>query len=102
MRSGQTANSCKAKPPNRMINVASRDSRSTLRSPVCGDCAFQFIEQLRIDGVDRIDERGYGGPRRGTEQPAHGILCTSPLDVLPSDLCAINERFAAPISLDEA
>src|ERR1700685_697242 len=94
MRSGQAANSCNANPPKRTINVASRDSRSTLRSPVCSHGAFQLIEKLWIDGIDRINQRCHGGARRRTKESAYGIPRTSALHLLWSDPCAIDERLA--------
>src|SRR5580704_8615750 len=100
MRSGHAANSCSAKPPKRTINVASRDSRSTLRSPMCSHGAFQLIEKLWIDGIDRINQRCHGGAWRGTEESAYGILRASALHFLWSDPCAIDERLAVAFALD--
>src|SRR5579863_8258381 len=102
MRPGHTANSCRANPPKSTIKVARRDSRSTFRSPVCGHRPFQLSEKLWTDGVDRIDQRRHGGTRRGAEEPAHGILCTSALHLLPRDLGTIDERLAVPLALDQS
>src|SRR5208282_182223 len=102
MRPGHTANSCSADPPKSTISVARRDSRSTLGSPVCGDRALQLIEQLRIDRIDRIDQRRHGGARRGTEKPAHGVVRARALYLLSSNPCAIDECPAVPLALDQS
>src|SRR5579863_3030674 len=101
MRPGHTANSCNANPPRSTIKVARRDSRSTLRSPVCGHRPFQLVEKLWIDGIDRIDQRRHGGTRRGAQESAHRILRTRALHLLPRDLCSIDERLAVPLALNQ-
>jgi len=102
MRPGHTANSCKADPPKSTINVARRDSRSTLRSPVCGHCPFQLIEKLWIDSIDRIDQGRHGGTRRWTEESGHGVPRAGALYLLSRDLCTIDERLAVSFALDQS
>src|SRR3984957_21268956 len=102
MRPGHRANSCRANPPRSTINVANSDSRSTLRSPVCSHGALQLIQKLWIDGIDRVNQRRYGGTRLGTEEPAHGILRTGALYLFGRNLCTIEERLAVPLALDQS
>src|SRR5258708_5453915 len=102
MRPGQAANSCKAEPPKRTINIARRDSRSTLRSPVCSDRTFQFIEQPWIDGIDRINQRRNGGARRRAEKSADRNLRPSTLYTLSGNSCAIDERLPVPFALNQS
>ncbi len=51
-----SANNCSDSPPSRMISVARRDSRSTLGFPMSSDCLLEHRQQIRIDGIDSIDE----------------------------------------------
>jgi len=69
---------------------------------MCSHGAFQLIEKLWIDGIDRINQRRHGGARRGTEESAYGILRASALHFLWSDPRAIDERLAVAFALDQS
>jgi len=101
MRPGQTANSWRAAPPSRTIKVASSDSRSTLGSPVGSHRALQFIEQVRVDGINGIDQRRDSRVRRGTQESPDGIVCAGALHFLSSDPCPIDEHLAVALALNQ-
>jgi hypothetical protein len=69
---------------------------------VCSHGSFQLIEKLWVNRIDRVNQRRYGGTRRGTEEPAHGILRTSALYLFWRDPCTIEERLAVPLALDQS
>jgi hypothetical protein len=69
---------------------------------VCSDRTFQFIQQLWIDGIDRINQRRNGGARRRAEESAYRILRPSTLYTLSSHSCAIDERFPVPLALNQS
>ena len=63
--------------------------------------ALQFIEQVRVDGIDGIDERCDSCVRRGTQESPDGIVCAGALHFLSSDPCPIDERPAVALALNQ-
>jgi hypothetical protein len=68
---------------------------------MCRHCALQFIEQVRVDGIDGIDERRDSCVRRGTQESPDGIVCAGALHFLSSDPCPIDEYPAVTLALNQ-
>lgn len=77
-----------------MISTHNKDSRSILCPSSCGNGPRQFIEQARIDRIDRFHEGCDGRAGGRAQYLGHRLPGTSALHLLARDSRAVEKRLA--------